>query len=184
MTLQHFMYIHLSFWDISLEDKTVSFCLVKIWYFKNSWKEVRLQEAGIFSFSNPKIGYIPYLTLPIVYSACPPLMSHTLCSCIFLGIIVLCHPTHSSAGSFLMLRSPTKLWMPSGKNSRYYVINYSSRPNILIHSPEVAKISKPAPLDFFSATNYTEIFMEFLDSDMLFKSDPTDPANHTIVSWC
>ena len=151
----------------------------------NSWKEVWLREAGIFSFSSPKIGLIPYLTLPIVYSACPPLMSRTLCSCIFLGIIVLCHPTHSSAGSFLMLRSPTKLWMPSGKNSRYYyVINYSSWPNILIHSLEVAKISKPAPLDFFSATNYTEIFMEFLGSNMLFKSDPTDPANHTIVSRC
>ena len=150
----------------------------------NSWKEVWLREAGIFSFSSPKIGLIPYLTLPIVYSACPPLMSRTLCSCIFLGIIVLCHPTHSSAGSFLMLRSPTKLWMPSGKNSRYYVINYSYWPNILIHSLEVAKISKPAPLDFFSATNYTEIFMEFLGSDMLFKSDPTDPANHTIVSRC
>ena len=32
---------------------------------------------------------IPYRTLPIVYSACPPLMGRTLCNCIFLGIIAL-----------------------------------------------------------------------------------------------
>ena len=46
-----------------------------------------------------------YLTLPIVYSACPPLMGHTLCHCIFLDIIALCHPTRLSASPFLMLGS-------------------------------------------------------------------------------
>ena len=55
--------------------------------------------------SNHKLKIYIYLILPIVYSACPPLMGHTLCNCIFLGIIALRHPTRLSASSFLMLRS-------------------------------------------------------------------------------
>ena len=70
------------------------------------------------------------------------------------------------------------------KNPRYNVIIYSSWPNILIHSPEVAKISKPAPLDFFSDTNYTELFVELMSSNTLFKSDTTNLVKHTIVSRC
>ena len=120
-----------------------------------------------------------------------PLMGCTLCNCIFLGIIALPHPTRLLTSSFLMLRSlrsfvitPTKLRTPSGKNPRYYVIIYSSWPNILIHSPEVAKMSKAAPSDFFSDANYVKLFVEFLSSNTSFKSDTTDPANHTIVSRC
>ena len=48
---------------------------------------------------------IYYLTLPLVDSTCPPVMGHTLCSCIFHGIIAFHHSTCSSASSFLMLRS-------------------------------------------------------------------------------
>ena len=80
--------------------------------------------------------------------------------------------------------TPTKLRTPSGKNPRYYVIIYSSWSNILIHSPEVAKMSKAAPSDFFSETNYVKLFVEFLSSNTSFKSDTTDPVNHTIVSRC
>ena len=102
--------------------------------------------------------YITLLTLPIVYSACPPQMGRTLCNCIFLGIIALRHPTRSSASSFLMFRSLRSFVItPSGKNPRYSLIIYSSQPKILIHSPELARISKPVPSDFFSDTNYTEL---------------------------
>ena len=80
--------------------------------------------------------------------------------------------------------TPTKLRTPSGKIPSYCVIIYSSWPNIVNHSPEVAKIPKPAPSDFFSDTNYTKLFVEFLGSNTLFKSDATDPANHTIFSRC
>ena len=55
--------------------------------------------------------------------------------------------------------------MPSGDNPRYHIIIYSSWPNICIHSLEVAKVSKPAPLDLFRDINYMELFMEFLSSN-------------------
>ena len=45
---------------------------------------------------------IYYLTLPIVDSPCPRHMGHTLCNCIFLGIVALLHSTYSSASSFLI----------------------------------------------------------------------------------
>ena len=77
-----------------------------------------------------------------------------------------------------------KLWMPSGETPRYHIIIYSFFPNICIHSLEVAKVSKPAPSDLVSDTNYIEFFMEFLSFNTLFKSDTTDPANHTIASRC
>ena len=78
--------------------------------------------------------------------------------------------------------TPMKLWMPSGVNPSYHIIIYSSLPNIFIHSLEVAKVSKPAASDLFSDTNYTKLFVEFLSSNTLFKSDTRDPANYTIVS--
>ena len=78
----------------------------------------------------------------------------------------------------------TKLRTPSGENPRYHLIINSFRQNIFIHFLEVAKESKPEPSDLFSDTNYTELFVEFLSSNTLFKSDTIDPVNHTIVSRC
>ena len=56
--------------------------------------------------------------------------------------------------------------------------------NICILSLEVAKVSKSMPSDFFRDTNYTELFVEFLSSNMLFTLASTDPENHTLVSIC
>ena len=62
--------------------------------------------------------------------------------------------------------------MPNGKNPRYYIIIYSSRPNIFIHSPEVAKISTSAQSDFFSNIDYTKLFVEFFSSNTLLSRTP------------
>ena len=75
--------------------------------------------------------------------------------------------------------TPTKFQKSSRKNHRYNLITYSSLSNILIHSLEVAKISKPASWDFFSDTNYTEHFVEFLCSN---NSSLTPHIQQTIPS--
>ena len=80
--------------------------------------------------------------------------------------------------------TPTKLRAPSGEDPRYHVIFYSSWPNICIHSLVVAEVSKLALSDLFGDTNYTKLFVEFLSSTTLFKSDTIDPVNHTTVSRC
>ena len=80
--------------------------------------------------------------------------------------------------------TPTKLRTSFGENIRYHVIIYSSWPNICIHSLKVTKVSKPAPSDLFRSTTYTKLFVKFLSSNTLFKSDTTDPANQNIVSRC
>ena len=74
--------------------------------------------------------------------------------------------------------TPGKLWTRSGKNPRYYAIIYSSLPNIVIYSLEKAKISKPAPSGFFSATDFPELFVEFLGSNMLLKLDRSSKPYH------
>ena len=53
----------------------------------------------------------------------------------------------------------------------YANITYSSWPNISIHSPEVTKVSKPAPSDLYSDTSYTKLFVELLSSNTLLKLD-------------
>ena len=125
---------------------------------------------------------LTYLTLPIIYSTCPPLMGRTLCSCSLLGIIALRHSTRSWASFFLMLRSLRSLVITSlqrscGRplNPRYHVIIYSSWPNIYIHSVEVVKVSKPAPSDLFRVTNYSELFVEFLVNNTLIRCSSRTP---------
>ena len=135
---------------------------------------------------------LPYLTIPIVYSACPHLIGHSLrlyfswhnCLSLSHPFVIKLFPDVEIFKVFGDNITSIKLRMPSGETPRYHVIIYFSRPNICIHSLEVAKISKPAPSDLFRDTNYTELSVEFLSSNMLFKTDTTDPVNHTIVSRC
>ena len=132
------------------------------------------------------------LPLPIVYNACPlwcVAFVAVVFSLAWLPFATI--PVRQQALSwcwdlwgFCNNITATKLRTPSGNNPRYYVIIYFSWRNILIHSPEVYKISKPELSDFFCDTNYTELFVEFLSFNTLFKSDTTNPANHTIVSRC
>ena len=140
------------------------------------------------SFAEAWQSRIPYLTLP--HSS---FMDCTLFKCIFLGIIgpspfylfvSKFFPDVEIFEVFCDMITLTELRTPSGENPRYPVIIYSSWPNIFIHSLEVAKVSDTALLDPLRDTNYTELFVEFLSSNTLLKSDTTDPANHTIVRRC
>ena len=74
---------------------------------------------------------------------------------------------------------------PLGENPRYHIIICFSWPNFCIHSLEVTKVAKPVPSDLFRDIKYAnKLFVEFLGFNTLFKSDTTDPANHSIVGRC
>ena len=66
----------------------------------------------------------------------------------------------------------------------YHRIAHSSQPGILIHPLNVTKVSNPKSSNLIKNTNSAKRFVKFLCSNMLFKSNAIDPANHTIVSRC
>lgn len=83
---------------------------------------------------------------------------------------------------------PMKLQITSGETPRYYVIIYFSWPKICFHSLEVVfkhlSLFKPITSDLSRNTYHTKLFVEILSSNTVFKSETTDPANHTIASRC
>ena len=133
--------------------------------------------------------WISYLTLPIVYIHCSPLMGRTLCNCIFLGIIALRHSSLSSANSFLMLRSMRSFMIrsPNQVADALWGDSQVSPDHLLFLAKHFYPFSRGGQIiystDLFKNTNYTVLFVEFLSSNTLFRSETKILANHTIVPY-